>query len=68
MDVKGNLTMKSSDHFEIFLFPFPIAYESELSTLLEMQKASRIRLAFPSRQEHRIIEPDFREVGHYKPI
>jgi hypothetical protein len=33
-------------------------------TLLEIQKASRIRLAFPSRQEHRIIEPDLGGVAN----
>jgi hypothetical protein len=42
MDVIGGLTMKSSYHFVIFLFTFPFAFESELSTLLEMQKASQI--------------------------
>jgi hypothetical protein len=66
MNVKGGgvLTMKSSDHLVIFLFTFPFAFESELSTLLEMKKASRIRLAFLSRQEHRIIEPDMGGVAN----
>ena len=57
MDVNGGLTMKSSDHFVIFLFTFPFAYESELSTFLETKKSSQIWLDFPCRQEHRIIEP-----------
>jgi hypothetical protein len=38
--------MKSSDHFVIFLFTFPFAFESELSTLLEMQKASQVDWLF----------------------
>jgi hypothetical protein len=38
--------MKSSDHFVIFLFTFPSAFESELSTLLEMQKASQFDWLF----------------------
>ena len=47
MDVKGGgLTRKSSDHFVIFLFTFPFAFESELSTLLEMQKASQFDWLF----------------------
>jgi hypothetical protein len=46
MDVIGGLTSKSSDHFVIFLFTFPFAFESELSTLLEMQKASQFDWLF----------------------
>jgi hypothetical protein len=42
MDVIGGLTRKSSYHFVIFLFTFPFVFESKLSTLLEMQKASQI--------------------------
>ena len=38
---KGCLISKSSDRFAFFLFTFPSAYESKLSTLLEMQKASQ---------------------------
>jgi hypothetical protein len=40
------LTSKSSDHFVLFLFTFPFAYESSLSTLLEMQKASQMDWLF----------------------
>jgi hypothetical protein len=39
---KWGLNKESSDHFVIFLFTFPFAYESSLSALLEMQKASQI--------------------------
>jgi hypothetical protein len=42
MDLGEGFTKKSSDRFVIFLFTFPFAFESELSTLLEMQKASQI--------------------------
>ena len=45
----GGLTMKSSDHFVIFLLTFLFVFESKLSTLLEMQKSShppRRRLDF----------------------
>ncbi len=40
--------MKSSVRCTSFLFTFLFVYESKLSTLLEMQKASRFRLAFLS--------------------
>ena len=45
----GGLTMKSSDHFVIFLLTFLFVFESKHSTLPEMQKAChppRRRLAF----------------------
>jgi hypothetical protein len=57
------LTKKSSDRFAFFLFSFQSTFESKLSKFLETKKASRIRLAFLSRQEHRIIEPDLGGVG-----
>jgi hypothetical protein len=46
MDVNGGLTRKSLDRFALFLFTFPFVFESELSTLLEMQKASQIDWLF----------------------
>jgi len=42
MDVIGGLTRKSSDRFAFHLFTFPSAFESTLSALPEMQKASQI--------------------------
>jgi len=45
------LYYEKPDRFALFLFAFPFAFESSLSTLLEMQKAShppRRRLAFLS--------------------
>jgi hypothetical protein len=41
MDVIGGVTRKSSDRFTLFFFTFPSAFESKLSALLEMQKASQ---------------------------
>jgi len=42
----GGLTRKSSDRFAFHLFTFPSAFESKLSALLEMQKASQILTGF----------------------
>jgi hypothetical protein len=36
----GGLYYEKLDRFALFLFAFPFAFESSLSTLLEMQKAS----------------------------
>jgi hypothetical protein len=63
MDVIGGLTRKSSEREAFLLFTFPSAFESILSALPEMQKASQILTGFPCRQEHRIIEPDLGGVG-----
>ena len=41
-DGPWGVTMKSSDRYAFFLFTFLFVYESKLSTLLEMQKASQI--------------------------
>jgi hypothetical protein len=46
MDVIGGLTRKSSDRFAFLLFTFPSAFESKLSALLEMQKASQFDWLF----------------------
>jgi hypothetical protein len=46
MDVIGGLTRKSSDRFAFHLFTFPSAFESKLSALPEMQKASQILTGF----------------------
>jgi hypothetical protein len=36
----GGLYYEKPDRFALFLFAFPFVFESKLSTLLEMQKAS----------------------------
>jgi hypothetical protein len=46
MDANEGLTRKSSDRFAFLLFTFPSAFESKLSALLEMQKASQILTGF----------------------
>ncbi|MFM7661524.1 MAG: hypothetical protein ACKO6A_02570 [Bacteroidota bacterium] len=46
MDVNEGLTRKSSDRFAFHLFTFPSAFESKLSALPEMQKASQILTGF----------------------
>lgn len=46
MDVIEGLTRKNSVRFAFFLLTFPSAFESKLSTLLEMQKASHILTGF----------------------
>ena len=42
----GCLTRKSLDCFAIFFFTFAFVFESELSTLLQMQKTSQIDWLF----------------------
>jgi hypothetical protein len=46
MDLVEGFTKKSAEHYAFFLFTFLFVYESKLSTLLEMQKASHFDWLF----------------------